>query len=235
MPLDPVPIQPEEHQQADGQFAPQAGDVLERVEGIVRRTQQSTLDGISELLARQRQAVLDQVRTILTEALDQAGIKVALLPDQLKTALVGALQQAAIAAEVKKALLEAVEKLRTEHLESVRDVAGKLAGQLAGALDALAERRWRHIRATAARAGLRTIDYVVAGVLFCVVAVFAPLGAVELLRVLGAPLWSVYFAVALLALLAGLVFVRRRIRGRGETGEVLKTTREPDEQPGDRP
>jgi hypothetical protein len=206
-----------------GLLAPHSGDVLERVEGIVRRTQQSTLDGIGEVLTRQRQAVVKEVQALLDKALDQAGAKVAPLPEQIKTALVAALQQAALAAEVKKALLEAVEKLRTEHLESVREVAGKLVERFAGVLDTLAERRWHTVKDTAAVAGRRAIDYAVAGVLFCVVAVFAPLGAVELLRVLGAPLWSVYLVVALLALLAGLVFVRRRIRGREKIGGAVQT------------
>jgi hypothetical protein len=179
----------------------------ERLRPLVNELRETLLRTADDLQKQQLDPLLARTRTFLLKVADDLRDK----------------YTAPLADQVKKTLLETVDEMRRQQAEPFLDVVRGLAEQLNKTLQ---EQLLTTLRVMVLEplqgilsgrvpiilhgTGTRVLDYIIAGALFCIAAVLVCLALVRGLQELKVPDWLTFLAVGLAALLAGLIFYRKR-------------------------
>jgi hypothetical protein len=196
----------------------QPDDKTLRLERLVESTQRAVLEGVEGVLQRQMVPFLDHSRQAILATIDEA---VKIHGDSLRARLKRLALDTAeeLLQQRLEPLLERTRHLLVQGLENAA-VVQKYTDRLTSALkqvtrEAIGEVFQVQLPAYSGRVGRRVLDYVVAGTLFCVTAVFLLMALVLGLREAGLPPYATYLVGGGAAGAAGVALLTLRHPFRG--------------------
>jgi hypothetical protein len=193
----------------------QPDDRSRRIEELVQRTQQAVLGGVEEIVQRQMTPFLERAGQSVRDTVDY-------VLRQHADSLLGRLKGVSLdaAEEMLKKLIEPFLE-RTRHLvldglenaSFVQRYADRLAASLKGFLvETVAEVFQVHVPEYSRRFGRRVVDYVVAGTLYCLAAIFLTVGGILGLQQAGWPPYATFLTGGTVALVLAVVLLKLRHR-----------------------